>query len=217
MRYRVRGIEIRSENAAKPHSSAGKWVLEWICGLPRNCRVVDIGCGKLRYTIPLCKRVVCVTAVDSAIQLTRVQTLRGKHVCVVDYIKRYLQNVRLCTLEHGAWVNWAHDVALCTNVLSAIPNLRSRRKLLSDARASLRIGGKILITTQFRNSHFKAWANNPNAEKYLDGYLVRSNRGTSFYGLIGPNRLRQLCLREGFAVEEYGTRGEIAFVLATRT
>ncbi len=81
----------------------------------------------------------------------------------------------------------------------------------------LKPGGKAYIVTQFANSHFRAWSKNGKAEHYQDGWLVRSARGASFYGLIGPNKLVEYCERSGLEVVESGTRchGNAAFVEAT--
>ena len=75
MRYVVRGLEIRTENAAKPIGRASRWVLKWIEGLPSNAVALDYGCGNLRYTVPLAERVRSVYAVDSEYQVRRVQKL----------------------------------------------------------------------------------------------------------------------------------------------
>ena len=81
----------------------------------------------------------------------------------------------------------------------------------------LKPGGKAYIVAQFANSYFRKWAKNGNAEQYQDGWLVRSARGASFYGLIGPDKLVEYCERTGLRVIESGTRchGNAAFVEAT--
>jgi hypothetical protein len=77
MRYRVRGCELRSENAAKPASQPSRAVLGWIAGLPAGLVILDYGCGKLRYAGPLAKRARAVMAVDSHVQVSRLQKLEN--------------------------------------------------------------------------------------------------------------------------------------------
>jgi SAM-dependent methyltransferase len=217
MRYLVKGNEIRSENAAKPPSAAGKWLLGWIRQLPSNAEGLDLGCGKLRYTIPLSRRIASVTAVDSEIQLTRQQKI-GSRVCSIgEYVARHLPNVKVYPSDDLKWQKRRYDVILCSNVLSAIPLRGTRMGLLKSAYKCLRRDGVFLVTSQFRNSHFSAWKSHPNAEIYLDGYLVHSSKRTSFYGLLDARSLRRLCVIAGFDIIESGHTKETAYVLARRS
>ncbi len=217
MRYRVRGLEIRSENAAKPGSSAGCWMLDFISSLEPRHTALDLGCGKLRYTVPLAQRLRFVTAVDSEVQLNRSQMLFGTRCSVREYVRNHLPNVRVFELEDNIWKRNRYNVVLCANVVSAIPFLKIRRELLNAAFNCLKAGGQFLVTTQYRNSHFTNWGEDARAERFYDGFLVQSDRGTSFYGLINSARLSRLCKSAGFAVLEAGHANELAYVSATRT
>jgi 2-polyprenyl-3-methyl-5-hydroxy-6-metoxy-1,4-benzoquinol methylase len=216
MRYAIRGLEIRSENAAKPASSAGRWMLNWIRQLPVDAHALDIGCGKLRYTVPLSRRTTSVTAVDSAIQLDRRQRLFGKLASVRAYAAETLSNVKVYELEDRTWHRKRYEIIVCSNVLSAIPCRKTRTRLVRTARTCLSARGRLLLTTQFRNSHFKRWKTARNAARFLDGYLVRGKRGTSFYGLLDAAALAQLCRRCGLRILQTGHAGELAYVLASR-
>jgi len=216
MRYVIRGLEIRSENAAKPAGSASRWVLRWIRCLPHDLSGLDIGCGKLRYTIPLSKRIAKVTAVDSSVQLDRLQIVSGRLRSVRLYASESLRNVKIHSLEDSTWRRRRYQVVLCTNVLSAIPCTKTRQRLVRDAFSCLAPDGKLLITTQYRNSHFSGWKTDPKAIPYLDGFLVTGKRGTSFYGLLDAAALTSLCLRCGFRVAQSGHVKELAYVVACR-
>jgi len=216
MRYRVRGLEIRSENAAKPASSAGKWMLDRIRELSPSAIGLDIGCGKLRYTVPLAKRISEVTAVDSAEQLRRKQKLFGKRCSIREHASTCLPNVIVRSLDEREWSRRRYQIILCSNVLSAIPSMKTRRKLVSTAYKCLARRGQFILTTQYRNSHFDSWKTSPSATRYLDGYMVKGRRGTTFYGLIGAPALRRLCETVGFRIVAAGHNKELAFVLATR-
>jgi SAM-dependent methyltransferase len=216
MRYKIKSFEIRSENAAKPASSAGRWILEWIRRLPRSASGLDIGCGKLRYTAHLAARIKSVTGVDSDVQLDRKQTLFGKTCSIRDYVSESLPNVRVYSANEAGWKRTRYNVILCSNVLSAIPCKKTRRKILRRAYGCLMDGGQFLLTTQYRNSYFNAWRCNSAARRFLDGFLVEGRRGTSFYGLLDARALTQLCRVTGFRILDSGHADELAFVLASR-
>ena len=216
MRYNIRGLEIRSENAAKPAHRAGAWILAWIRSLNKGYTGLDLGCGKLRYTAPLARAIVSVTAVDSTIQLDRRQTLFGVQTSVREHVATFLPNVRLCTIEDEHWKKDRFDVILCSNVLSAIPSRSVRKQVVSNAYQSLAGGGTFLLTTQFRNSHFTGWASNQRASRYCDGFLVRAKGGASFYGLLDAVALSEVCRSSGFSIIGAGHVNDLAYVLATR-
>ena len=217
MRYTVRGLEIRSENAAKPASSAGRWMLDWIRTLPRKTTALDLGCGKLRYTIPLAKHISSVTAVDSKVQLDRKQLLFGKVRSVREYVSTTLRNVQISALEDPAWRHRRYQIVLCTNVLSAVPCRKSRKAILRAAAACLAPRGRLLITTQYRNSHFDGWKATRSAVRYLDGFLVQGKRGASFYGLLDAATLAKLCRASGLRILRAAHVKELAYVFAERS
>jgi SAM-dependent methyltransferase len=216
MRYNVNGVEVRSENAAKPASSAGRWMLDWISNLEPRGAGLDLGCGKLRYTVHLAKRLSYVTAVDSREQVNRTQRLFGSDCSVREYAARHLANVHIYAIEEDDWRQSRYSVILCSNVLSAIPCLETRRGLVRAAYDQLCPGGEFLLTTQYRNSHFTSWQTNPRAKRFLDGFLVEHSRCVSFYGMIDSTALAKLCRRVGFTVVRSGHAKELAYVFATR-
>jgi len=216
MRYTVKGFEIRSENAAKPASSAGRWLLEWIAKLDCRNSGLDLGCGKLRYTIPLSRRVKSVVAVDSQVQVDRVQTLSGTKSSVRRYATDNLPNVRVYSLNEDGWRRRSYDVVLCSNVISAIPTRKARAELVSIAHERLRHRGIFMLTTQFRNSYFSSWASDPLAIPHCDGFLVRGKKNASFYALLDSDALVKICCQQGFSIIHSGHSKELAFVLATR-
>jgi len=76
------------------------------------------------------------------------------------------------------------------------------------------MNGLLLVSTQYRNTHFEQWQTNANATWVRDGWLVRGERGSSFYAIIPPKKLGQLCRAAGLEVIRIGSKGETAFVLA---
>lgn len=218
MHYKLKGLTIRAENAAQAPSRAGRKVLQWIEALPAEARVLDYGCGKLRYTLPLSKRVREVLAVDSEIQITRVQKVGGERTSLVHYAQRNLQNVRIGTPESVNWDRPQFDAALLANVLSAVPVKAERRRILSRIRSALRPGGELMICTQFANSTCDSYPDNPRAERYLDGWLVRqpSGNAASFYAMLRPAALEKLCRDAALIVVGEETLDHSIYLLARR-
>jgi len=214
MHYKVNGLLIKTENAAKPISQQSQWVLQWISSLPRSSVVLDFGCGKFRYTIPLSKRVASVFAVDSIFQIERTQIINEKKCTLTEYALKYLPNVTVCDVMHKDWQRPKYDYVLCSNVLSTIPSKQKRSQTLKSLLPLLKGDGNILICTQYRNSYFNSYKDNPKANRYLDGWVISSSRGVSFYGIIGPEELRHVCITAGFNVTECYSKGESAYVVA---
>jgi SAM-dependent methyltransferase len=205
-------IVIKSEYAAKSIRQQSGWVIDWIKNLPVNSIVLDYGCGKLRYTIPLIQRVNEVIAVDSKEQLNRIQKIdKDKQLTIKEYSKS-VSNLKVCSIEEFNY-NQYFDWALCTNVLSAIPHENERIKVLQNIYQALKSNGKALITTQFRNSYFKLYQIKENAQNYNDGWIIKNKKGYSFYGIIPPNSLKELCLKAGITNFKWGSIGETAYII----
>ena len=191
--------------------------MSWIAGLPRSGSGLDLGCGKLRYTIHLAARLDSVTAVDSEVQVQRRQRLFGCNMSVREYAAAYLPNVRVCSVDADDWREHQYSIVLCSNVLSAIPFRTRRQQLLAAAYERLAPNGRLLVTTQYKNSYFKAWQSNNAAERFQDGFLVKRGRSGSFYGLIDAPALTKLCRSVGFTIVESGHVKELAYIVAKRT
>lgn len=216
MHYVVEDSLIRSEYAAKPISQTNKCVLDWIEKIPKHSSVIDYGCGKLRYTIPLSNRVKNVCAVDSAEQINRAQIINGRKSSLSEYAAVNLKNVSVYDVRSDKWHSRMYDYALCTNVLSSIPYSEERISVLKNIFNVLRIDGKALITTQYRNSYFSNYSSKPNAERFNDGWIIKNKGICSFYGIIRPEKLVDLCQEAGFIIESYWLKDGSAFIITTR-
>jgi hypothetical protein len=83
MRYKLAsGIEIRTENAAKPESQPSKFLLDLIANLPHVASTFDYGCGKLRYQRAIANTTDVLAIVDSEVQLSRLQVLRQRETSI---------------------------------------------------------------------------------------------------------------------------------------
>lgn len=213
MHYVVDGLLIKSENAARTVSQQSKFVMNWIDKLPSNFSVLDYGCGKLRYTIPLSKKVNQVTAVDSEIQINRLQSIDSEMTTVKKYVENRLVNTKVCSIISEEWQESTYDAIICTNVLSAIPDEQERIKVLQNIYRVLKKNGHALIVNQHRNSYFKTYNQNQNSKQYFDGWIIQNSRGNSFYGLIPTSKLKEYLSIVGFDIIECKTEGESAYAI----
>jgi len=213
VRYRVRGVIVRSENAAKPAAQASKAVRDWLRRQPNVADALDYGCGKLRYAVDIAARAKRVTFVDSAVQIMRPQCLLGRRTTILDLVKQRWPSSRV--LDAGAFRGDArmYDLALCANVLSAIPSRRARLDVLRAIRQRLKPNALCLLVSQYRNSDFAAAASRPDAEPYQDGWLLRGRRVASFYAPLGAARLGAMARHAGFSVRETSLHDGAALVV----
>ena len=215
MRYKEHGLEIRSENAAKSIAQPSKGLVEWISRQERVSYSLDFGCGKLRYSGYLEKISDSITVVDSAIQLKRIQKIESENTTVLDYIKRWT-NARALNLQDFREDRRKYDLALCSNVLSAIPNQKAQSQALSSISDSLSQTGKCLFVTQYNNSYFKKASSLPNAISHFDGWIMKSTRGNSYYGIIPLEKLVSLVESHEMKVMKKWRSMGSAFVLAMK-
>lgn len=201
MHYEVDGFIVESELAAKPITQSNKYILQYISNIPWSSVVLDYGCGKMRFTIPLSKHVANVVAVDSYCQIYKVQTINGIQTSVAEYAKTRTDNVFVCEIENKAWKEGKYDRILLTNVLSAIPFYETRLNVLSNVKSVLAGDGEVLISTQYRNSYFKTYEVRSSCLKFYDGWLTRrSPTAYAFYGIVTPEKIAELCEKVGLAI-----------------
>ena len=130
MHYHVGEYIIESELAAKPIGQTNKRILDFINELPKETQVLDYGCGKLRYSLPLSNKVSKVVAIDSNFQVDKIQKIGSLYTSPRMYNKN---NLFVYDLDEEEWKKYTYDVVLCTNVLSAIPLNEYRLQVLQNA------------------------------------------------------------------------------------
>ncbi|MBM7330731.1 hypothetical protein JS562_48070 [Agrobacterium sp. S2] len=200
MRYKLHsGIEIRTENAAKPETQPSKFLLNLISDLPEVPSTFDYGCGKLRYQKAISSTTDTLALVDSEIQISRQQMLRGKKTSVRE-IYKHSNRVHVFNDQEFQKHTAQFERGFCINVLSVIPSYSRRRDVLKTIRKKLKRGGECLFVVQYRNSDFTRMKTMENAKPWLDGFLINSLRGHSFYGMITPDRLEASLERTGFEI-----------------
>lgn len=196
MHYHVNKYIIESELSAKSTKQTNKNVLEFISKLPSNYEVLDYGCGKLRYSIPLANQTSHVIAIDSIHQIEKKQIIEDYFIAPKDYA---LENLFVQNVDSNGWRGKKYDVVFCTNVLSAIPEDSERFKILCNARNVLKSSGYMYIVVQYRNSYFNQYQFRENAIKHNDGWLInRGNNKCSFYGMMTSEKIIRMCDKAGF-------------------
>lgn len=214
MRYKIgKDIIIRSENAAKPASQTSSFLVSYIKSLDHVSSSFDYGCGKLRYKNAILSTTETLTAVDSEIQLSRTQKLEGAQTSVRSLCAGSNRVVAQNTTEFGA-KRVQYDRGFCINVLSVIPILEARKRVLFLIRSRLRTNANCLFVVQYRNSDFTRMQKMPNARPWRDGFLIDSLRGYSFYGLISPDALADLVRSASFEVLDMKLNEGSAYLLA---
>jgi hypothetical protein len=215
MRYKLAsGIEIRTENAAKPESQPSKFLLNLLANLPQVASAFDYGCGKLRYRGAIADTTDELAVVDSEVQLSRLQVLHGKETSIRDIFKQS-NRIHVYSDVEFQKVSRRFERGFCINVLSVIPSYARRRQVLNLIHGKLRHDGECLFVVQYRNSDFTRMRKMRNAKPWLDGFLVDSFRGYSFYGMIRPDLLERALKRAGFRVRETKLNEGSAYIWVT--
>lgn len=213
MRYRIDGQVVRSENAAKPVRQASAYLKTQLEADCVRGSILDYGCGRLRYAVVLRRRARSLTLVDSREQLTRRQVIHRGRTCIGRLVRGWATPTRVLDVEDFQRDERLYDFILCANVLSAIPSRSVRGGVLRLLESRLRYGGHCLLVTQYQNSYFRCVQDSVRAVRHLDGWILKSRRGTFFYGLITPRALARLAVGAGHRVARSWQHDGSAFVL----
>ena len=200
MRYKLSsGIEIRAENAAKSAAQPSRFLLKILSELPPVVDSFDYGCGKLRYFQALTNTTDTLSLIDSEIQISRHQIILGEKNSIRKMMSNY-NHIDVYNNFEFKNIGHKYDRGFCINVLSVIPCFDIRREVLNTIRERLKKNSRCLFSVQYRNSDFKRMQKMPNTQPFLDGFIVDSYRGYSFYGLIPPKNLQSLLINSGFKI-----------------
>ncbi|MEX2167300.1 MAG: hypothetical protein WD852_09825 [Methyloceanibacter sp.] len=216
MHYKIsREIVIKTENAAKPESQSSSYLKALILSLPTVDSSFDCGCGKLRYRDVILETTNTLAIVDSEIQLSRQQSLKGQKISIRDKERRS-NRVTVHNDDEFKKLKQRFDRGYCINVLSVIPFYVKRKEVVEVIRSKLKRNGSCLFVVQYRNSDFSRMQSMPNARPFRDGFLIDSMRGFSFYGLIKPERLQSLVEEAGFLVHHVHLNEGSVYLCAIR-
>lgn len=216
MRYFVRGLEVRSENAAQATDRPAQHLADLLEAERNHRHSLDYGCGKLRYTGPLVAGARHVTLVDSEVQLSRDQPLGNEQTCIREYIAMHWPACRALTIQQFGADATRYDFVLCANVLSAIPDYAVRAHTIDAIRDHLASDGRALFVTQYRDASFTERIRAGRAKRYRNGWMVADPNRPTFYEMIDLNQLQQLLTRHGLSVDSAHIHDKSAYVYATR-
>lgn len=217
MHYRAQGLTIRTENAAKGMRQASAALVNWISTNVSVGEALDYGCGHLRYADVLARGSEHLGLVDSPEQLNRQSHIAGRAVSVRDFAERRWPRCRIYTLaDFWDGVPERYDFVLCANVLSAIPSHGLRSRSLSAIRKCLGQRGVVLVANQHTNSYFTTAKASPLARKHLDGWILRSSIGASYFGIMTRDKVIRVLRSHRFKVRDSWIEGQSNYVLAGR-
>ncbi|HHD2045886.1 TPA: class I SAM-dependent methyltransferase [Klebsiella pneumoniae] len=197
LNYKINGIIIRSENAAKPYTMPSNYLCNYIESSIKSGRALDFGCRKLRYSEQLVNKFETVTFLDSRKQLERVQIIRGVQTTIPEYVANNYKNANAVPFESIDKITNHYDFILCANVLSAIPCKSTIYKVISAIRDLLKSDGEAMIVNQYKSSYFKKYES---GIKHLHGYIYQNSRNASYYGLLDENIVSKICLDNNLVI-----------------
>lgn len=209
LNYNMLGVNIRSENAAKPHTMPSRYLCEYIRSIEKNGHALDFGCGKLRYSDELISKFDEVTFLDSKRQLEREQIIRGIKTKIIDYVPRYYKNANTVAFEDVDKIIGGYDFILCSNVLSAVPCRDTIDKIVLSIKRLLKSGGETLIVNQYKSSYFKKYET---GRKHLYGYIYKNSKSVSYYGLLDELAVQEICSSHGLEILKSWSKAGSSYV-----
>lgn len=210
LNYKINGITIRSENAAKPHTMPSGYLCNYIKNSLKNGRALDFGCGKLRYSEELVNKFDVVTFLDSRKQLERVQIIRGVKTTIPEFVANNYKNSNAVPFENVDKITDQYDFILCANVLSAVPCKTTIYKIISSIRELLKSDGEAMIVNQYKSSYFRKYES---GIKHLHGYIYQNFRNASYYGLLDERVVREICLENNLSIIKSWSKAGSSYVI----
>lgn len=214
MNYNIKGHRIRSQNAAKPHTQASKQVIDVLNSIANVESILDLGCGKLRYSDHLQRISKNICFSDSKIQLERLQVIKGINCSVKDYVMKNYPSSKCIAIEDIHSLSDKFDFIFCSNVLSAIPCEVTLNRTMSTIYNLLSDSGRALIVNQHRSSYFRKFKL---GEPHLHGYLYEGKKGSSYYGIIDKLTIESLAIKHCFYIDSFIKEDRTFALLTKRT
>lgn len=199
MHYEYLDLIIKAENSAKPLSTQSKEMLSLFHEyISETDFVLDFGCGKLRYTIPLSKIAKKVVGVDSKEQLERTIKISRIPTTLINYARQY-ENIELISQCNPKWKEFTYDKIILSHVLSSIPFEEERLRVIHSLLSVMSESSILIACTNHRMSYFKKWEQSNKVIKYNDGYLVKEPNA-SYFGIIGKEKLASYFSLNGYEI-----------------
>jgi 2-polyprenyl-3-methyl-5-hydroxy-6-metoxy-1,4-benzoquinol methylase len=199
MHYEYLDFIIKAENSAKPLSTPSEEMLSLFHEyISETDLVLDFGCGKLRYTIPLSKIAKNVVGVDSKEQIERTIKISRIPTTLIDFARQY-KNIELFSQCNPKWKETTYDKIILSHVLSSIPFEDERIKVIKTLLSVMNKSSILIACTNHRMSYFKKWEQSSKVIKYNDGYLVKEPNA-SYFGIIGKEKLAAYFSSNGYEI-----------------
>lgn len=211
MHYIINNKLIKTEYTAKPHTLKSKDVESWLLSRHRPDSILDFGCGKLRYSDTLMKLSNRITFVDSEIQLTRSQIIKGEFTSISNYVSKNYKKCRTISFERLSEHNEKYSFITCTNVLSAIPCPLTINLILNHIKRMLAPNGIVFFVNQYKNSYFSKFNT---GEPHLYGYIHQAHSSHTYYGILNEDRMISLLRDNSFHIVNARSSRQICLVEA---
>jgi len=149
--------------------------------IPRQSKVADQGCGKLRHLEILTEYFQKIYLVDQHVQLTRKQSLFGNsNTTIIDYIKRNFKgdHIRILPSTKFAKTKLNLDIVLNACTFDVVPP-NSRNEMTIAAYCNLRMGGVFVLIIPRNDQSILKRCHKEN--KYWDGYVFSHHGIHTFF------------------------------------
>ena len=186
---------IRPENSAPscmiPPISMSKFIIEAKGREYR--RVADVGCGRLRTTLPLLKAGFEVWTVDTPLQLARTRKLRDRTA------RRYPNLRQSLSADDFGTRRLSLDGAACVCVLHTVPSRAERVKILRAIHQNLKLGGLVLIDVPYDLAYYHR--SGGDIRRFRDGYAMGTGSVHTFFKEYDETELTSFVASQGFVLE----------------
>ncbi len=201
MRYFIKGgIEIRTENSAKPDSQSSRFIRGEILKLRKVNQSLNYGSGKLRFLSDMSLVSDSIVLTDSLIQIERIQSISGFYSTNYKEFITGRNNVSVVNLKDLRGLSEIFDRAYCLNVLPVVPFPAIRSNIFIRINRTLKMGGELIVANRWRNSEFSIMKAKAGAIQFNDGTLIRSLRGYAYYHSVTEAEVLRLGSQAGFSL-----------------
>lgn len=209
-------LNIDSSRTAKSYLQQSCRVVDFIRSFEFVDSILDYGCGKLRYSLELRDKCDNLSLLDSNVQLNRVQMIHNTKISVKEYISKNYPDIKIISTDEICNVEDKFNIIFCSNVLSAIPDYKIRSNLLYQIYSKLKDDGKAYFITQYTNSFYSKLSKRDNVIQHLDGFISKNGSKSTYYGILGKDKLTELLEKHGFNVIKVWNVDQSTYAEVTR-
>jgi len=157
--------------------------------------LADVGAGRLRSAIPLLRRGFDVCAVETDVQLSRIEDL------ISDINRRAIGARLTCmSIEEFSSSRLMLDGAISICVLHTIPDTQTRKGILLAIRRNVKAGGHVLVDVPFGEPYYRKKMTKDRS--YRDGFLMGRESCMTFYKDYQEEELIEFVEELGFGFEK---------------